>query len=264
MKDRYIITVNSITLYVIAFLLTTIVHELAHAFAGLLYNGEPVLHHNYVEHLTDHLSIRQQVIIALAGPIASLIQGIIAGIVYFKSKRRGLIELFILWFFILGMFNFLGYLMTGPMFQSGDIGKVHLLLNIPLLIQILIACVGAAILLIVAYKLTTPFLEFSYEEAWTNSIKSRKSFSFHILIMPWIIGSMLVTVLYLPIVAIVSIIYPFMSGMVLIFPWQNAARIENIVPSNNKSIGQISAVSLFILGALIIVFRFFLLPGIKI
>jgi len=264
MKQKNNIIINSVILYVIAFLLTTILHELAHTLAGLLCSSQPVLHHNYVDHLsTNHLSVWQQVLIALSGPIMSLIQGLVAGLVYFKSTKRRALELFVLWFSILGMLNFLGYLMTGPLFQNGDIGKTLMLLNTPLWIQIFIAFLGAGILLFIAYHLTIPFLKFSYKKEWVDTGQSRKNFSFRILILPWIIGSVIMTFLYIPIVAVVSIIYPFTSGMVFIFPWQNANRIENLQLSDDKRLGQISYLTLLILVFMIVGFRVFLAPGIK-
>ncbi len=264
MKQRNSITINSAFLYVIAFLLTTILHELAHALAGLFCSSQPVLHHNYVEHLaTNHLSVQQQVFIALAGPFMSLIQGVVAGFVYFKSTKQGLKKLFVLWLSILGMFNFFGYLMTGPFFQNGDLGEALALFDTPVWIQIIIALLGAGLLLFIAYKLTRPFLNFSYKKEWVNSEKLRKKFSFHILILPWLMGSAVVTFLYLPIVAVVSVIYPFTSGMVLIFPWQNARRIEDVQLAGNRGLGKVSYIALLFLFVLVLIFRLYLLPGIK-
>jgi len=264
MKQKNNIIINSAILYVIAFLLTTVLHELAHSLAGFLCNSQPVLHHNYVEHFSiNQLTDWQQVLVALSGPLTSLLQGLVAGSVFLKSTKQGLTKLFVLWFSILGMFNFLGYLMTGPIFQNGDIGKAMALFNTPVWIQLIIAFLGAALLLFIAYHLTRPFLKFSYKKEWVDTRQSRKNFSFHILILPWIIGSTVMTFLYLPIVAVVSIIYPFTSGMVFIFPWQNAGRIENVKLSNNRRIGQISYLAILFLVILILGFRLFLLPGIK-
>jgi hypothetical protein len=240
------------------------IHELAHAITGILFHSHPVLHHNYVEHLSPEvLSNQQQAIIALSGPVTSLIQGLMAGWIYFKSKTKRLFELFVLWFYTLGMFNFLGYLMTGPFFENGDIGKVYALLNTPIWIQLLLVIVAMAAILFIAYHLTAPFLRFSFKSDWVNSIASRKKFSFYILLLPWIIGSGIMTLLYLPIVALVSIIYPISSGMVFIFPWQNAARIKHVDLSKDNKIGQISLYAIFFLAILILVFRLVLLPGIK-
>jgi hypothetical protein len=264
MKEKLFITLNSTILYVTAFLITTIIHEFSHFFIGWLNNSEPTLHHNYVEHFsTNQLSIRQHVSIALAGPVISLIQGLIAGWSYLKSRKENPGHLFLLWFSVLGFNNFFGYLMTAPLFNTGDVGKAYSILEYSLLPQIIIAIVGAIVLLIIAYKLTAPFLQFSYSLKYIANKQSRKNFSFHIIILPWIMGSGVITMLYLPIVAVISIIYPIMSGMIFIFPWQNAVTKENIKLSNNEKIGNFSFVLIALLVILIIGFKLILAPGIQ-
>ncbi len=264
MNQKINLTINSTILYLMAFLITTIIHELSHAFIGMLNHSDPVLHHNYVEYLSmDHISTNQKILIALAGPIASLIQGIITGIAFLKSKKQGLLPLFLLWLSVLGFNNFFGYLMTGPIFQKGDIGKAFLLMNAPLTVQIIVALIGAGILTFIAYRLTIPFLQFSFKKNWVTDGQARKSFSFSIIILPWIIGSTISTLLYLPVIAIISIIYPIMSGMIFIFPWQNSVRIENVEISIDEKIGAISYVSVLLLIVLIAGFRLILAPGIQ-
>lgn len=264
MNKKLGITLNSTMLYVIAFLLTTILHEFFHALSGIICGSSPVMHHNYVVHFSiEQLSVSQKVFIALAGPTISLIQGIGAGFAYLKSSGQKPIHLFLLWFAVLGFNNFLGYLITGPLFKKGDIGKAYLLLDTPLWIQIIIAVSGAALLLLMAYKLTAPFLKFSYNPEWTDSGTSRKNFSFYILILPWIIGSGIITVLYLPIIALISIIYPVMSGMIFIFPWQNAERIKQVPVSTHKGIGKPSVITFCVLVILTVAFKTGLAPGIK-
>lgn len=46
MHDKWIITLNSTILYILAFLTSTFLHESAHAFAGWIFNSSPVLHQN--------------------------------------------------------------------------------------------------------------------------------------------------------------------------------------------------------------------------
>lgn len=258
------VTINSAVLYALAFLLTTILHELGHAFTGALLGSEPVLHHNFVEHRsTGHLSSGQEIAIALAGPLTSLLQGLIVGFVFLKSKRRSLTELFLLWWAVLGFANFLGYLMTGPVFTDGDIGKVFDTAGTAVWVRIVLAVVGAGLLLFIAYKMTKPFLEFSPRAEWLDNGASRKKFSLHSLILPWLIGSALITLLYLPVIAIVSIIYPVMSGMVFIFPWQNAVNAKGITPALNARIERTSAAAVILLVVVAGVFRLILAPGIQ-
>ena len=267
MSEKNIITINSAVLYVLAFLLTTIIHEFMHAIIGSSFGSNPILHHNYVEHLSvENLTINQKVTVALAGPLISLTQGILSAIAYIKIRYipHRLIHLFLLWFSVLGLFNFLGYLMTGFIFKAGDIGKSYNLLNAPFWIQILLAITAATCFVSVAYKITTPYLRFSYHEKWLNDGKSRKNFSFHTLFLPWIIGSCVITILYLPIIALISIIYPILSGMIFIFPWQNAEGIKNVEISTNQEIGKLSYKWIVLLIIFVIVFRFILKPGIEI
>lgn len=120
--------------------------------SGISFGSSPVLHHNYVEHLLpDNITLIQKVVIALAGPILSLFQGILAGTAYFKAKSHNLKTLFLFWFSILGLNNFLGYLMMGFLFQQGDIGKVFQLLDASLFIEIFISELAALTLLFIAY-----------------------------------------------------------------------------------------------------------------
>ena len=263
MKEKLLIVLNSAILYVIAFLLTTIFHELGHALAGAHFGAHPILHHNYVDYLSiNQLPAIKKAYIALAGPLISLLQGILAGWAFLKVKRQTLFKLFLLWFSILGLANFFGYLMTGPLFQEGDIGKVYQLLNISLVWQIVVAVAGAAILFYAAFQMTVPLLQFSYKPVWISDAKSRKQFALNILIFPWLIGATIVTILYLPVIAVVSIIYPFTSGMIFIFPWKQAKRVTNIRCSKEREIGKPSAVLYGSLIVLIIVFRGVLAPGI--
>ncbi len=263
MKEKQRIILNSTVLYVITFLLTTIIHESGHAIIGLINGSEPILHHNYVEHLnSNNLLITQKVSISLAGPLISLMQGLFIGLIFIKTQKQSLFKLFLLWFSILGFSNFFGYLMTGPIFQKGDIGKVFLLMNFPLILQIIIAIIGGVILSYMAYKLTIPFLEFCTKKECISDAKSRENYAFRIIIIPWIIGSTIVTLLYLPIIAIVSVIYPLTSGMIFIFPWKNSKRITNLKISRVNKIGKYSF-NLYILFIIsLVVFKLFLAPGI--
>ena len=264
MKENQIIIINSTVLYVLAFLLTTIIHESGHAVLGYINHAEPVLHHNYVAYLSDiHLSVSQKLSISLAGPLVSLLQGLIVGVFYLRSKKQTLCKLFLLWFSVLGFSNFFGYLMTGPIFQEGDIGKVFSLLNLPFLVQIIIAITGAAVLTFIAYKLTIPFLKFGYKQEWLSDPRSRENFLFKIIILPWVIGSIMITILYLPVVAAISLIYPFTSGMIFIFPWKHAKRVGAIKASDNINIGKSSVLLYFSLIILVFIYRIILVPGIE-
>ncbi len=257
------IAVNSTVLYVIAFLFTTILHESFHALFGILYGSQPVLHHNYVEHLNwETVSRVQSMVIALAGPLVSLTQGITAGALFFKLKKYDLLQLLVAWISILGFINFLGYVMTGPMFRVGDIGKVYHLLETPLYLQIIFAVIAGGVLIVITLKMSKAFLRFATRQEWLQTGQYRKKMLFHIIILPWIFGSLIMTGLYLPIIALISIIYPVMSGFVLIGPWQNGENITDVLASKSTNNEKLSIKYISIVILLSLIFKFVLQPGI--
>lgn len=263
MRETSNITVHSAICYVMAFMFTTIVHEFAHAFSGWLSSSDPIMYHNYVKHQSiENLSNSQKIGTALAGPLISLIQGFLMGGLFFKTKKRGLLELFLIWAAILGFNNFLGYLMTGPMFSIGDIGKSYDLMGTPLSLQILYALLAAIGLLFVANRMSRPFLEFAYKKEWITPETNAPNFSFKIIILPYIIGSIIITFLYLPFINIISFIYPIMSGMIFIYPWQNARIIKNVNISESTSLGHLSWKAISFLILMIFLFRFILPNGV--
>lgn len=254
---------NSAVCYVLAFLLTTVLHEFGHAIVGSMLGSGPVLHHNYVEHMSRaDLPVVHQAWIALAGPLVSFTQGLLLVPVVKRRKGDVMFNLFLLWAMLLGFGNFLGYLMTGPIFTAGDIGKVHALLDVPMALRIIFAFLGAAVLTFVAYISTRPFLQFATDQFVLDNAKSRTAFNFRIIILPWLIGAVTVTLLYLPFVAIVSIIYPISSGMVFIFPWKNAERVMDARALGSRSLSTpLWTWYAALLGA-VLIFRLVLAPGI--
>lgn len=258
-----LLVVNSAVCYVLAFLLTTVLHEFGHAIVGSVLGSHPVLHHNYVAHLDrGSLPVTHQAWVALAGPLVSFVQGLLLLPVVRNGRGGGLFNLFLLWCMLLGFGNFLGYLMTGPIFTAGDIGKVHDLLEVPVALRILLALLGAAALAWLAYFSTRPFLRFAPDPAQLVDVPSRMTFSFRIIILPWLIGSMVVTLLYLPVVAVVSIIYPITSGMVFIFPWKNARRVEDAEAFGSTKLLGLAWSWYGAIVAAVLVFRMVLAPGI--
>lgn len=155
------------------------VHESFHGLFGVLFGSHPVLHHNYVEHLNmETVTTVQSIAVAVVGPLVSLTQGITAAVIFFKLKRYDLLQLLTGWISILGFINFLGYVMTGPIFKIGDIGKVYHMLGTPLYLQIIFAMIAAVVLVIITLKMSRPFLRFATRQEWLQTGHYRKKFCF--------------------------------------------------------------------------------------
>jgi hypothetical protein len=68
-------------------------------------------------------------VVALVGPLFSLVSGLIALLA--PRRGRGFWRLFTIWFGVLSVQSFFGYLMTGPFVTYGDVGHAFRLLHAP-------------------------------------------------------------------------------------------------------------------------------------
>lgn len=86
--------------------------------------------------------------------------------------------MFIAWGSVLGFNNFLGYVLTGPLFKVGDIGRVYYLIDTPLYLQITFALLAAVVLVKLSLMMSKPFLGFATRQEWILDGQSRKNFCF--------------------------------------------------------------------------------------
>ena len=80
-------------------------------------------------------------LIALAGPTFSLIIGILILFISIKLFKPSLMKLFLLWFGMSNILNFLGYMLIAPFIKDGDTGRVFNYFKIPFFISIIIAVI---------------------------------------------------------------------------------------------------------------------------
>lgn len=106
-------------------------HELAHALASIALGNSPILYGNSVDPRTS--SDHQGVITALAGPLASLVIGLVVLAVP-EPRWPAAWRLTLLWFGLLNVQEFSGYLITGPFAGVGDIGQALSLTHAPVVV----------------------------------------------------------------------------------------------------------------------------------
>lgn len=206
------ILINSTLAFVSAFIITTIIHEFGHYISYLIFGANPTLFHNYVQIPDQQLDLHVKIISALAGPVFSLIQGLIFSIIISKWKENSAKYLLILWLSLLGFVNFFGYLLMTPLSKVGDTGKAAELLNMSYVFRILIAVIGLAILIWVILKIGKYFSNFIPADL---DLKQRSKYVYHIMFFPIMIGSLVNMLLAFPVVAILSVIYPLTSSYVI-------------------------------------------------
>ena len=113
--------VNSAVAFALACLVMITVHELGHAVASVAQGNAPVMFGFSVDSRTA--TDRQQVVTALAGPVLSLLTGLVI-LALPVTRLEPFWRLAVLWLGLLSVQEFSGYLITGPFANIGDIGSV--------------------------------------------------------------------------------------------------------------------------------------------
>jgi hypothetical protein len=247
--------INSTIGLTTAFLLTIILHELAHYLMSISLGYETTLFHNKVFTKTSGIKTHE-ILIAGIAPLFSLTQGIIA-YTFSKIMKSNSISLFTLWFGIAGIITFFGYLMIAPLIPIGDTGKVFLMLNISLIVQIIISIIALVTITILLMKFTKQFERYAIDDF--GDIKTnRKKWSISLILIPLLISIVLITILQFPIPHIASILAtvcaPF--SIMAIFGTFIGNKNEIIADLQGKSVNKhISIPMLFLFISTIIINR---------
>ena len=188
-----------------------------------------MLYHNYVSAPDEELEIHIRITSILAGPIISLLQGILFGILMYSYHPKRIIHLLFLWLSLLGFVNFFGYLTLTPLSVAGDTGKVAEMLNIGMIWRVLIALGGILIFIIIILREGKLFSYFIPEG---NNLKERRKYTYSIMFYPIIIGSLIKSLFAFPIPALISILYTATSSFGIMISFR--AILKNPVPHTGK------------------------------
>ena len=221
LKLKFVI-INSTILFIVTAILEMTLHELGHYFAAIMVHAKGIsLHHNYVSNIDEGLAFRSVLFIKGAGPMVSLIIGMVFHFACSKLKKRSIGFLFLLYIAAFGYIGFFGYLLIAPIFTAGDTGYICSALNFPIWITISIAVLGGLILYLLVRNLTKYFVEMGSKEILEKR-ESRISFVHSVLLLPVLYGMAFTTVLNLPVVTLLSLIAPICSPFTLLWDYGNA------------------------------------------
>ena len=198
--------------YTAAFLCTTLVHELGHATVSKLLVGQPVLYNTSVNNLNEHLPVGHQVGIALAGPLLSLVQGLVFLAWAWHRRGAGDAALWRLYLGVFGIINFLGYLLIGPLVPYGDIGQVEALWHWPTWATLGLAVIAGVGVQFAVARTAPLFLD---QGPAGLARPARGQLMRALIVLPWLLGSGLITALSWPPPTPISLLYPILSSMVL-------------------------------------------------
>ena len=109
-----------------------VLHESAHAFAAYALNVPFTLFHFGVDVALDRATLMQQAVIGVAGPLCSLLIGIICWFGY-KHARGLRSELLLLYLATFGLGAFFGNLMSAAF--VGDFSRAAMALRFPMMVR---------------------------------------------------------------------------------------------------------------------------------
>ena len=234
------IIVNSSILFVVASILEMTLHESGHFVACLMVHAHGIsLHHNYVSNLDYGLSASAVIFIKGAGPLVSLLIGMVFQIIVSKQMKRNLLFLFNLYMSAFGYIGFFGYLLVAPMFIEGDTGYVFNALGFPLWLSILIALAGAFVLFLLINRLMKYFVQLGTREIIENQV-DREQFIQSLILYPLFIGIVISTLLNLPTPTFLSLIAPICSPFTLLWPYGNALKKHYLLDRTAHSLNEIN------------------------
>jgi hypothetical protein len=168
---------NSSVAYVLAVMVVIVLHEGAHTVAGLLQGYEATQFTGEVRFTPDQTT-KALVITALAGPLFSLVSGLIA--MRFRPFRgHGFAELLWIWIAFLSAEEGIGYLIIAPLISAGDTGAALSALNAPGWVGWICMVVGIVGLVFLARAFAVRGVRH------TRDLYEIRAFCFY----PWLIGT---------------------------------------------------------------------------
>lgn len=176
---------NSAIAFILAGLIATTLHELAHFVTALLLDGQGQFHPTYVS-LADNVSKNHQMLAAGAGPLFSLMSGL-AVIGLCRTKASNFWGLVRMWFGFLSAQIGFGYFLVAPFAKGGDTGQVLSLLNANAILIALVCGIG-----VVGTYFLLPRI---FSKANSSYVSSKQEF-FQLGMYPWLIGTIALVVVY--------------------------------------------------------------------
>lgn len=221
---------NATCLYIAAYLLTIMVHELGHALLSAGLGGRPILYSTSVVNANDAaLSATAHVLIAAAGPLVSLLQGLALLQLVRRSRVAGAGRLLALYLGVFGVINFLGYLVIAPFVAGGDTGQIMRILRVPAGVQWAVAAAALVVLIVVVRRTAGLFL--STLPAGVQADPTARTGALRALILwPWLLGSVVLVLLALPAPHPAVVANMFMSPMALRGAYAAGQRLPVVAP----------------------------------
>jgi hypothetical protein len=198
-KSYYKYTVNSLALYVTAYLIVYITYQLAVMIVASRWHLDSVLFYydlafNDFSPLWTRFNI---IVVTFSGPLISLLIGILFyKVIANRPKVKGFMKLFVIWIALHGFNLFFGAFASGVSTDQG-FGYVANWLYMNVFWQIFFSLTFLFILGLIGYYSTGKFLE-TANSAYRIKKENRNRFLLYQVILPWLVGGLIIYLAKVP------------------------------------------------------------------
>ena len=173
-----------------AYTIVIIVHEGAHALAARAFGFEATLYQFWVNFDADAGTAWQRAVVGLAGPLSSLLLGLVAWACYRATPARSLAALPLLLLAASGVSNFFGNMMSAAFI--GDFSNAANWLKLPTWQRNALSVSGALV------TATVVFIAGRQLARWSTPGRSRSTAVIEAVVVPAVIGTAIVILINQP------------------------------------------------------------------
>lgn len=199
--QRYMVyAFNSIILYIIAYITAYLIYQLAVIFTASFFDIDSVLYYYEVMFPIGNASPKWNqwniITITLAGPLVSLLGGILWYRVLMRKARHPIMKLFYLWLSFHSFNMFFGGFVAGVITDQG-FGYVANWLYMGIALKMLFSLIALGIMAYIGWRAARHVLATSNSPQRINR-KNRPYFILNQTILPWLIGSAIMLWIKIP------------------------------------------------------------------
>jgi len=188
--NRAALFVNSALAFAFSELLTAALHETGHGLMAQALGFSPKIYAFFEDNPTG--TIHQSLAILAAGPIASLILGLLFR-AWYRSTPTGysFARLLLFWMAWLGIMQFVNYIIVTPWLTAGDTAVIADLLHAPVWVRYVASAVGWIVLFLLTKPAAHDMLALAPQAATLETPRDRRRFIMGGFYLPLIVGTAL-------------------------------------------------------------------------
>jgi hypothetical protein len=218
-------TFASSILFALALRVTSTLHEGAHAAVAAVLGARPTVS-NFTVHVGG-VSNKQGIAIALAGPLFSLLQGILTLLILpLIASKSGPARMFGIWLGLHGLANFFGYLLVAAFTTKGDVSFVLRALNAPVAVRFGVVAIGVGGIILTGKICSWLILPLAGAESAIATEELRRELIVRLAVLPWVVGAMIVALSGFPFRNRFGTVYELTSGAFTLAALRFGARSE--------------------------------------